>query len=411
MAQLHVLDDLGLSITGLASKYPSHSITTASLERIGARHYPDSPLTKKLLALNDSSGILSRPSVHDPDDQLINQDRAPSISEVHQRFLERGVPLAIEAAQSAITEAQTSPSYITHMVSVTCTDSANPGYDHYVGRGLGVPNSVEKVLLHGVGCSGGLAALRMAANLALGHARRGKPARVLVVALEVNSTLVRSEMDSMSQLGELRIGLALFSDGAGALVLSNSIDESTRPVYSLLGWQHRIIPDTEDDLGFNVDPLGKDENILAHPNCARKLNEMLGWKVVLSRRIPELTKSALQPMFSSLLENTPCFSSQHASACDFDWAIHPGGAAVLASIQEALAIPGDEMRASYDTYREHGNSSSAAIFTVLDRLRSKERIDDTQNGKRKVYTVACAFGPGVAVEMCMLKRSDSHSEL
>jgi hypothetical protein len=31
---------------------------------------------------------------------------------------------------------------------------------------------LEKVLLHGVGCSGGLAALRTAANLALRHTRK-----------------------------------------------------------------------------------------------------------------------------------------------------------------------------------------------------------------------------------------------
>jgi type III polyketide synthase len=32
------------------------------------------------------------------------------------------------------------------------------------------------------------------------------------------------------------------------------------PVYELLGWEHRIIPDTEEDLGFDVDPAGKNNS-------------------------------------------------------------------------------------------------------------------------------------------------------
>jgi type III polyketide synthase len=28
------------------------------------------------------------------------------------------------------------------------------------------------------------------------------------------------------------------------------------PIYELLGWEHRVVPDTEKDLGFDVDPLG-----------------------------------------------------------------------------------------------------------------------------------------------------------
>ena len=116
--------------------------------------------------------------------------------------------------------------------------------------------TVEKVLLHGVGCSGGLAALRTAANLALGSTFRRKKARILVVALEISSTMVRSELDSVIETGETRIGITLFSDCASALVLSNGIDETAEPVYELLGWDHRMIPDSEVDLGFDVDPKG-----------------------------------------------------------------------------------------------------------------------------------------------------------
>lgn len=66
------------------------------------------------------------------------------------------------------------------------------------------------------------------------------------------------------------------------------------------------------------------------------------------------------------------------------------------------------MRASYDTYINHGNSSSATIFSVMDRLRQKDMDELVPAEKVKDFVVGCAFGPGIAVEMCMLKRNLRH---
>jgi type III polyketide synthase len=213
---------------------------------------------KKVLMINNYTGIDTRSAIGNVDHPIANQEKAPSIADLCKIFLKDGVALAVTAARKAITEAGIDIAQITHIVSTTCTNSANPGFDHYVCKALGVTQPVEKVLLHGIGCSGGLAALRTAANIALGSSFRGKPARVLVLALEISSVLVRSELDSIHELQETRIGVTLFSDCASSLVLSNGIGGhgTEEPVYELLGWDHRIIPDTEEDLGFDVDPLG-----------------------------------------------------------------------------------------------------------------------------------------------------------
>jgi fungal type III polyketide synthase len=211
----------------------------------------------KILMINQYTGIDSRSAIGTVDYPLANMDRAPTIGELCGVFLKDGVALAVTAARKALHEAQLSPLDITHVVSTTCTNSANPGFDHFVCKQLGMTQPVEKVLLHGIGCSGGLASLRTAANLALGSSFRSRKARVLVVALEISSLLVRSELDSVNELQQTRIGVTLFSDCASALVLSNNVGgEDAEPVYELLGWDHRVIPDTEEDLGFDVDPLG-----------------------------------------------------------------------------------------------------------------------------------------------------------
>lgn len=211
----------------------------------------------KVRAINHYTGIDSRSAIGTVDHPMANMDRAPTITELCDIFLKEGVELAIAASKKALHEAGLSPGDITHVVSTTCTNSANPGFDHFVCKGLGITQTVEKVLLHGIGCSGGLAALRTAANLALGASFMGRRARVLVVALEISSLLVRSELDDVDKLQQTRIGITLFSDCASAAVLSNGIGgENEEAVYELLGWEHRVIPDTEKDLGFDADPLG-----------------------------------------------------------------------------------------------------------------------------------------------------------
>jgi type III polyketide synthase len=271
--------NLNLSITGIGVSYPPHQLTPSVLDTLCERHYPDTPAMRKIRSINNYTGILSRSAIGNVDHPLANLPTAPSITQLSEFFLDEGVKLSVAAAKKALAEAGLRPGDVTHVVSTTCTNSANPGFDHFVCRALGIgsaPHSpVEKVLLHGVGCSGGLAALRTAANLLLGASFRGRKARALVLATEISSLLVRSELDSIHESQETRIGVALFSDCAGAVVLSNGIEDSSEdsegegeegdegdemreeePIYELLGWEHRVVPDTEKDLGFDVDPLG-----------------------------------------------------------------------------------------------------------------------------------------------------------
>lgn len=147
----------------------------------------------KVLSINRYTGINTRAAIGDVDHPLVNQPEAPSITELSRYFREEGVRLSVNACRKAIEEWGGSVDEITHVVSTTCTNSANPGFDHFVAKELGIKSGVEKVLLHGIGCSGGLAAIRTASNLALGSSFRKKPARILVIACEISSLLVRSE--------------------------------------------------------------------------------------------------------------------------------------------------------------------------------------------------------------------------
>lgn len=68
------------------------------------------------------------------------------------------------------------------LLLATCTSNSYPGFDHYLASALKLPSSLHKTLISGVGCSGGLAILRIAKTIAEGDPR----ARVLCVACEVS---------------------------------------------------------------------------------------------------------------------------------------------------------------------------------------------------------------------------------
>ena len=341
------------------------------------------------------------------DHPLVNQKDAPDITALNNFFKEEGVRLSVNACKKAIEEWGGDLSEITHVVSTTCTNSANPGFDHFVVKELGVNPSIEKILLHGVGCSGGLAAIRAACNLALGSSYQRKPARILVLACEISSLLVRSELDSINKEQKTRIGVCLFSDCASACVLSNGVGPEPfggKAAFDLLGWEHKIIEDTENDLGFDVDPLGEQGHSARYDTSTDKI---LGWKVVLTPRVPSVAAAAVSPVFESLIGSIPSLhntSTKPVSAADFDWALHPGGSTIITGVQSAMDLTEEHLRASYEIYVNYGNSSSATIMAVMNQLRNM--------GEGRENVVACAFGPGIALEMMIMRRSkDGESEV
>lgn len=84
--------------------------------------------------------------------------------------------------------------------------------------------------------------------------------------------------------------------------------------------------------------------------------------------------------------------------------MEPLGGPVLSGAEEALSIAAEHLRASYETYNKHGHAGSAAMFSVLDRLRSKDMDAMTSQGRGKDYIIGCSFGPGIVLDMCMLRK-------
>lgn len=252
---------LGLYLTGLGSQYPLHLWGPDKLEAIAARfHDTQNPSIQKLCHINRRTGILARPSVLSLDEGFGTGATPPSITDLDALFRFKGVELATRACEKALREWGGNKGDITHSVAVTCTDQGNPGYDLLVGRKLGLSLDVDRTLLHGVGCAGGLAILRTAAQIALGATAQGKPARILAFACELCTPTARGELAAVEATPVADVGPAgaLFSDGAAAFVLCNTLGlaPGVVPLLELVAWDSTLLPDTAEHMSYTPGPYG-----------------------------------------------------------------------------------------------------------------------------------------------------------
>lgn len=336
------------------------------------------------MTINQTTLIQSRSTIKAYEDPFWSRSVAPSISELDRFFRKAGVDLTVQACKKALRESGNKPSDITHIVAVTCTNAGNPGFDLLVAQKLGLKPETDRTLLHGVGCAGGLSAMRAAAAMAQSASMRGRPARILVFACEICSINVRCDLEEVVEHPEeTKISPVLFSDGAAAFVISNELTPGAKDkaVYSLVNWETATMPNTAKELEFMTDPFG--------------------FRATLTKEVPILALKAITPMFEQLkpclpVDSALATSGKEVDARDFDWALHPGGIAILNGVQQKMQLHEEQLRASFDVYKNHGNSSSPTVLIVLDQLRKM--------GEGRDNVMACSFGPGMTIEMAMLKR-------
>lgn len=118
--------------------------------------------------------------------------------------------------------------------------------------------------------------------------------------------------------------------------------------------------------------------------------------MTLTPAVPKLSAAAVVSSFAEILDTVAGFSGREAAS--FDWALHPGGKAVIKGVEASMGLQHEHLRASYDRYENVGNAASASILGVMDRLRE----DDMGRGRDDV--LAFAFGPGMAIETMLLRR-------
>jgi predicted naringenin-chalcone synthase len=263
-------------------------------------------------------------------------------------YAEAAPDLAVAAVERLA--AQLPVAGITHLVVASCTGFVAPGLDQIVARRLGLPGSVERLLIGFMGCYAAVAALRSAR-----HIVRSEPAaRVLVIACELSTLHLQDVADPESLLAQLQFG-----DGAAAALV------------------------TADPVGFALEtPFAA-----TLPDSAELIRWTItdrGFAMALSGEVPRRIAQALsEPAFADIVT-----AGRGAAAID-GWAVHAGGRSILDAVEGALALPATALDAARSVLSDHGNMSSATLMFTLARLLA---------GPPVARGVALAFGPGLAAE-------------
>lgn len=362
-------------LAGLGTALPEHAIEQSDAAAIVEPLCCDTDEQRRLLAaLYRRSGVGRRHSVllqstegTPAERQSFFPPRAdeadfgPTTAERMRRYVAEASPLAKRAAVASLADAEIPAERITHLVTVSCSGFAAPGWDIALIEALGIPRSVARTHVGFMGCHGALNGLRVAK--AFGDA--DPKAVVLVVALELCSLHHQYGWEP-----DRIVSNALFADGAAAIVGTGrrSVARGDMNGWSLRASGSYLVPDTTDAMTWRIGDHG--------------------FEMTLSARVPDLIRQVLRPWLESWL-----------SACELsldgvkNWAIHPGGPRILSATGEALGLPSEALNVSRSVLRDMGNMSSPTVLFLLDRIRRQ----DTRGP-----CVALGFGPGLTIEAAIL---------
>ncbi len=361
---------MSASILGLGLAVPEHSISqvdaanyalascvaTDKQRHLAPRLYLRSGVESRHSVLLESStnGDAAKQSYYAPSND--SRPLGPSTSERMDIYRTEAQTLATQAAAHALKSAATPAEAITHIVSVSCSGFDAPGFDVALIERLGLSPQVARTHVGFMGCHGALNGLRVAKAFVNGD----PTARILLVAVELCSLHYQ-----YGWTNERIVSNSLFADGAAAVIVGRS-GRST-PLWQLGDDLSEIVPNSRDAMTWRIADSG--------------------FEMTLSSSVPNLIRQELNPRLESWL------ARNQLTVRDIDgWAVHPGGPRILQACVDALALPEAVMATSYDVLRRYGNMSSPTVLFVLDALRSSS----------KGPIVALGFGPGLAIEACLL---------
>lgn len=294
-------------------------------------------------------------------DGMIN---SPTTGQRNELYGKAARELAVKLARKTLAECpQFAKERITHLVFASCTGFTNPGPDYHIIRELGLNENVERYTVGFMGCYAAFPALRMAAQFC----EANPDAVVLVMCLELCTLHLQ-----VSDKTESIVANALFADGAAAAIVSARKPEGGRPYYRVQGFHSALVPSSEADMAWDIGDHG--------------------FNMVLSAYVPGLIGSNIREMLSGVL------AKRDLKLSDIDeWAVHPGGRAILEQVEQHLELPPEALEISRDVLRNYGNMSSPTVMFVLKDMLEESVTD-------RATTCAIAFGPGLTVETAVLER-------
>ncbi len=343
-------------ITHVATAVPRNAIEQDAVASVVARTFRlDAERTASVRGLFDRTGVRCRQSVVPL--EYLGESR--SLSEAMPLYRRHALDLALSATRSCLRGAGVLPADVDLIITSSCTGVSLPSLAALLVEPLGLRHDVRRLPLTELGCAGGASALA----LAHAHLRAFPAARVLVVAVELPSLTFRGDDPSVENI----VASSLFGDGAAAVLLQG---EAAPSGVEVVATHTGFFPDSLDDMGFDL----RDS----------------GFYVVLSKNVPRIIAACTPRVVGQFLQRHELSLSE----VEF-FVLHPGGRRVLEALERSLELKPAQTSASWDVLSRYGNQSSASVLFVLG--------ETLRRGVPRGYGLLAAFGPGITVELALLR--------
>jgi alkylresorcinol/alkylpyrone synthase len=300
------------------------------LAKLG-RYWSDDPrLLQRLAGLHANTGVRTRHFSL----PIEAYDDLSGFGAANRAWLTAALELGEKAIRDALERAGLGPEDVDAIYFTSITGISCPSLDARLMNRMAFRPDVRRVPMFGLGCVAGAAGIARAAD----HLKAYPGHVVLLLSVELCSLTFQRGDRSMAQL----VATGLFGDGAAAVVLVGE-ERAARmndPGPRVEASRSVFYPDTEEVMGWDISESG--------------------FKIQLSPRVPQLARDRLAQDAKAFLSEHGLGPSQMAR-----WVAHPGGPKVLTAVQEALELPPDALRVSWQVLERVGNLSSASVLFVL----------------------------------------------
>ena len=275
------------------------------------------------------------------------------------------IKLTQEAVENLLNLNGVNPNEIDRLITVSCTGFFAPGLDYHLINKFNLPKSIRRTHIGFMGCAAALVGVNSvweSLNLNVDNA-----SNTLLVAIEICSIHLQIEATRDNILANM-----IFADGAAAGIFTNKHYDEEKTHLNIISANSILFENSANYMGWKIGNFG--------------------FEMMLS---PELPKIILGSATSSVLNIL--------KKCGIDkneikfWALHPGGRAILDSLQKGLELSAEQLEPSRKVLSNYGNMSSVSILFVLKEILYNQHLIKND------LCCAIAFGPGLTMEVILFK--------
>jgi alkylresorcinol/alkylpyrone synthase len=352
-------------ISSIATSTPKHVLKQSAVVEMARKLFGATPEFDSMLSVFENARVNSRSLCVDAEWLM----KPHPFTESNDIYIETALSLSETVALEAAERAGCKTQDFDAIFFVSTTGLATPSVDARLFNRIPLNQHIKRIPIWGLGCAAGAGGLARVFDYLKAYPRH----RALLISVELCSLSFHMNDASKTNL----ISAAIFGDGAAACVVCGDEvpDTSSGSVKThIKGSLSTIFADTLDMMAWRATTDG--------------------FYVTLSKDIPSFVMAHMKENVGALLKNAELKSSDVSH-----FVMHPGGARVLKSYAESLALSDDHFADSYRVLADYGNMSSATVFFILKNLL------DRGAPKQGDLGVLGALGPGFSSELVLLEWS------